>query len=79
MLIQNQKVIMVTMAFMVITRINIMLTNILMKHMNIKSKFVYIFLIFITGCSFSPGMYMDTNSTWLTEKNMSIFLQLIRI
>ena len=35
--------------------------------MNIRKTSLIIILIFINGCSLSPGMYMETNSSWLDE------------
>ena len=68
MLIQNRKVTMVIMAFMATTPISIMLKNISMNLMIIKKKIsLIITIILINGCSLSPGMHMETKSTWLDE------------
>mgnify|MGYP001189885817 CR=1 FL=1 len=66
--IQNPKVTMVIMVFMATTLINIMLRNISMNPMIMKNKIsLIITIILINGCSLSPGMHMDTKSTWLDE------------
>ena len=68
MLIQNPKVTMVIMAFMATTPISIMLKNTSMNPMIIKKKIsLIITIILINGCSLSPGMHMETKSTWLDE------------
>ena len=42
--------------------------NTLVKHMiMIKKISLIITLIFVTGCSLSPGMHMETKSPWLDE------------
>ena len=62
------KVIMDTMEFMVIIHINIMLTNTQMILMNMKKKInLALILIFVSGCTLSPGMHMDTNTPLLEE------------
>ena len=39
-----------------------------MKLMNIKKKIsLIVIFIFSYACSLSPGMHMDTKSTWLDE------------
>ena len=66
--IQNPKVTMVIMAFMATTPISIMLKNTSMNPMIIKKKIsLIITIILINGCSLSPGMHMETKSTWLDE------------
>ena len=66
--IQNLKVTMVIMAFMATTLINIMQRNIYMNPMITKKKIsLIITIILINGCSLSPGMHMETKSTWLDE------------
>ena len=66
--IQNRKVTMVIMAFMATTPISIMLKNTSMNPMIIKKKIsLIITIILINGCSLSPGMHMETKSTWLDE------------
>lgn len=39
-----------------------------------KYVFLFIFLIIISGCSLSPGMHMDTESTWF-ENDSSVFVE----
>ena len=39
-----------------------------------KYFFLFIFLIIISGCSLSPGMHMDTESTWF-ENDSSVFVE----
>ena len=66
--IQNLKVTMVIMAFMETTLINIMQRNISMNPMIMKKKIsLIVTIIFLNGCSLSPGMHMETKSTWLDE------------
>lgn len=35
--------------------------------MNMKKSSILIFLIFISGCSISPGMHMESRSSWLND------------
>ena len=66
--IQNLKVTMVIMVFMATTLISIMLKNTYMNPMITKKKIsLIITIILINGCSLSPGMHMETKSTWLDE------------
>lgn len=56
---------MAIMVSMVTTHINIMLRSTFMKPMIMKKKInLLIIVIFINGCSLSPGMHMDTSSKW---------------
>ena len=39
-----------------------------MKHMIMKKKInLIIIILFINGCSLSPGMHMETESRWLDD------------
>ena len=71
----NQNHIMDIMVFMEIIDINIMLIDIyiiisminMIKYKNFYSTFLGILII--SSCSLSPGMHMDTNSSWLKDKS----------
>ena len=65
---QNLRATTVIMVSTATTPINIMQINTLVKHMiMIKKISLIITLIFVTGCSLSPGMHMETKSPWLDE------------
>ena len=56
---------MVIMVFMVTIHTNIMLRSTFMKPMIMKRKInLLIIIIFINGCSLSPGMHMNARSNW---------------
>ena len=69
-----------TMIYMGTIDIDIMQTNIYIVmaiqrlKMIKKYVFLFIFLIIISGCSLSPGMHMDTESTWF-ENDSSVFVE----
>ena len=66
--IRNLKVTMVIMAFMAITLINIMLRSISMSPMIMKKKIsLIVTIILLNGCAISPGMHLETKSSWFDE------------
>ena len=80
MTIQDRILILDTMIYMGTIDIDIMQTNIYIVmaiqrlKMIKKYVFLFIFLIIISGCSLSPGMHMDTESTWF-ENDSSVFVE----
>ena len=80
--IQNQNLIMGIMGYMEITDISIMHKNIYMKTTIKKHKMTNIlksltFIIFfsaLSSCSLSPGMYLQTESNWLSNES-SVYVE----
>ena len=73
---QNQVAIMDTMVYMVTILINIMRINTLRMLMNIKTISLIAVLIFVSGCSLSPGMHMNTESSW-ADKSKYVYIESI--
>ena len=43
---------------------------------NLIPKVISIFMLFVSGCSFAPGMHMTTDSTWLDD-NQTVYIESI--
>ena len=75
---QNQEATMAIMVSMATIPINIMLKNIYMKLMTMKKKISLItLLILINGCSLSPGMHMETKSSW-ADNSKYVYIESIQ-